>query len=101
MIYFSRGSLPWQGLKAATDDEWDKLVKEKKINTSVEELCCDLPGAFTSYFNHVRTLEFDSRPNYSYLRKLFRDLFVSKGFEYDNVFDWTVKKFIMIHGSMD
>ncbi|KAF3354155.1 hypothetical protein VdG1_07620 [Verticillium dahliae VDG1] len=32
-------------------------------------------------------------PDYSYLRKLFRDLFVREGFQYDYVFDWTVYKY--------
>ncbi|SLM36806.1 casein kinase i [Lasallia pustulata] len=96
LIYFCRGSLPWQGLKAQTEDEKYELVKEKKINTPIEDLCRGLPKAFASYFKHVRTLGFDDRPDYSYLRKLFRNLFVRKGLEYDHVFDWTIKKFLMI-----
>lgn len=30
------------------------------------------------------------QPDYSYLRKLFRDLFVREAFQYDYVFDWSV-----------
>ena len=101
MIYFARGSLPWQGLKAPTEDERNDLIKEKKLNISVDDLCCDLPKEFATYLKYVRDLGFDEQPNYSYLRKLFRDLFVSKGFEYDRVFDWTIKKFFMIHGGTD
>jgi hypothetical protein len=101
MIYFCRGSLPWRGLKASTEDERNERVKEKKMNTSIEDLCRGLPDAFASYFNHVRTLGFDDQPDYSYLRKLFRDLFVREGFEYDHVFDWTVRKFNMIYGNVD
>jgi len=71
------------------------------MNTSIEDLCHGLPDAFTSYFNYVRTLGFDEQPDYSNLRKLFHDLFVRKGFEYDHVFDWTVKKFNMIYGNID
>ena len=33
------------------------------------------------------------KPDYSYLRKIFRDLFVREGFQYDYVFDWTVYKY--------
>lgn len=101
LIYFCRGSLPWQGLKAQTEDEKYELVKEKKINTPIEDLCRGLPKAFASYFKHVRTLGFDDRPDYSYLRKLFRNLFVRKGLEYDHVFDWTIKKFLMMYDSFD
>ena len=67
MIYFCRGSLPWQGLKAPTEDERNELVKEKKINTPIEDLCRGLTDAFSGYFQYVRTLRFDDRPNYSYL----------------------------------
>jgi casein kinase I family protein HRR25 len=101
LIYFARGSLPWQGLKAAAEDERNDLIKEKKLNISVDDLCGDLPKEFATYLKCVRDLGFDDQPNYSYLRKLFRDLFVSKGFEYDHVFDWTIKKFFMIHGGID
>jgi len=31
------------------------------------------------------------QPDYSYLRKLFRDLFVREAFQYDYVFDWSVQ----------
>jgi len=36
----------------------------------------------------VRSLRFDDRPDYDYLKRLFRELFFRKGFSYDNMFDW-------------
>jgi hypothetical protein len=87
MISFYRGSLPWQGLKASADDKWNEVIKEKKMSTRIEDLCHGFPNAFASYFKHIQALESDDRPDYSYLRKLFRDLFVCGGFQYDNVFD--------------
>lgn len=62
MIYFCCGSLPWQGLKAATEDARNVLVKEKKMNNSIENLCRGLPDAFTSYFKHVQTLKLTTGP---------------------------------------
>jgi hypothetical protein len=47
---------------------------------------------FALYFNYVRSLRFDDKPDYSYLRKLFRDLFVAQGFLYDYMFDWSLMK---------
>jgi len=101
MIYFVRGSLPWQGLKAATEDGRNERIKEKKMNIPIEDLCRDLPKEFATYLKYVRNLGFDERPNYFYLRKLLRDLFVRNGFQYDNVFDWTIKKFFMIYDDID
>jgi len=43
---------------------------------------------FRSYFEHVRSLRFEDRPDYDYLKRLFRELFFRKGFSYDNMFDW-------------
>ena len=80
IIYFCRGSLPWQGLKAATEDEKNELIKEKKMNTPIEDLCRGFPDAFTSYLKYVQTLMFDDRPNYSCLRKLSRNPFIYEGF---------------------
>lgn len=42
------------------------------------------------YFEHVRSLGFEDRPDYDYLKRLFRELFFRKGFTYDNVYDWDV-----------
>lgn len=43
---------------------------------------------FAAYFEHIRSLRFEDRPDYDYLKRLFRELFFRKGFSYDNVFDW-------------
>jgi hypothetical protein len=93
-VYFARGSLPWQGLKAATDDEKDARIKEMKESLSGEALCDGfLPGEFAAYIDYTRRLAFGDKPDYSYLRRLFHGLFRVEGFEYDYAFDWTVLLF--------
>ncbi|KAK2592414.1 hypothetical protein QQS21_009897 [Conoideocrella luteorostrata] len=94
LLYFVRGSLPWQGLKAATGEEKNKMIKEKKESLSGEQLCeGHLPDEFAEYINYTRSLNFDDKPDYAYLRGLLHRLFISRGFSYDNVFDWTEKRF--------
>lgn len=93
MLYFCRGSLPWQGLKAATKKQKYDRIMEKKMTTPTEVLCRGFPSEFAIYLNYTRSLRFDDKPDYSYLRKIFRDLFVREGFQYDYVFDWTVYKY--------
>lgn len=44
LMYFNRGSLPWQGLRAATKRQKYEIISEKKMSTSVEELCRGYPG---------------------------------------------------------
>ncbi|KAG8701449.1 serine/threonine protein kinase [Ceratobasidium sp. 394] len=54
-----------------------------------------MPGAPTKLkvlLNYCRVPRFDDKPDYSYLRKLFRDLFVREGYQYNYVFDWSVQR---------
>jgi len=41
--------------------------------------------------NYCRSLKFADKPDYSYLRKMFKDLFFREGYAYDHNFDWTLK----------
>ncbi|CAN8324467.1 unnamed protein product [Cochlearia groenlandica] len=93
LMYFLRGSLPWQGLKAGTKKQKYDKISEKKMLTSVESLCKSHPSEFTSYFHYCRSLRFEDKPDYSYLRRLFRDLFIREGYQLDYVFDWTILKY--------
>jgi hypothetical protein len=42
-MYFLRGSLPWQNLKAATKRQKYERISEKKMATPIEELCKGYP----------------------------------------------------------
>eukprot|EP01055_Gregarina_sp_Pseudo9_P000603 Gregarina_sp_Pseudo_9__602@NODE_1385_length_1644_cov_104_755763_g1291_i0_p1_GENE_NODE_1385_length_1644_cov_104_755763_g1291_i0NODE_1385_length_1644_cov_104_755763_g1291_i0_p1_ORF_typecomplete_len343_score47_76Pkinase/PF00069_25/5_6e37Pkinase_Tyr/PF07714_17/8_9e21Pkinase_fungal/PF17667_1/3_3e13Kdo/PF06293_14/9_7e08RIO1/PF01163_22/4e06Kinaselike/PF14531_6/3_9e06WaaY/PF06176_11/4_8e06APH/PF01636_23/0_0085PIP49_C/PF12260_8/0_071PIP49_C/PF12260_8/4_6e03FTA2/PF13095_6/0_064YrbLPhoP_reg/PF10707_9/0_095 len=91
LMYFNRGSLPWQGLKAGNKkDKYDKIM-EKKMSTSVEALCRSFPFEFVTYLNYCRSLRFEDRPDYAYLRRLFKDLFFREGYQYDFIFDWSLQ----------
>lgn len=90
LMYFLRGSLPWQGLKAATKKHKYEKICEKKLCTPMEVLCKGFPKAFITYFEYCRSLRFDERPDYGHLRKLFREVFQECGFVFDYVYDWTL-----------
>ncbi|XP_044471935.1 casein kinase 1-like protein 3 [Mangifera indica] len=93
LLYFLRGSLPWQGLKAATKKQKYDKICEKKVSTPIEVLCKSHPVEFASYFHYCHSLTFDQRPDYGFLKRLFRDLFTREGFEFDYIFDWTILKY--------
>ncbi|XP_012089343.1 casein kinase 1-like protein 10 isoform X3 [Jatropha curcas] len=99
LMYFLRGSLPWQGLKAGTKKQKYDKISEKKMLTPVEVLCKSYPSEFISYFHYCRSLCFEDKPDYSYLKRLFRDLFVREGYQFDYVFDWTILKYPQIGSS--
>jgi len=90
LMYFNRGSLPWQGLKANGKKEKYEKIMEKKMSTPVEVLCKHFPSEFVTYLNYCRSLRFEDRPDYAYLRRLLKDLFFREGYQYDFVFDWTI-----------
>ena len=46
LMYFNLGSLPWQGLKAATKLQKHERISEKKLSTPVEVLCRGYPSMF-------------------------------------------------------
>ncbi|ORX44659.1 kinase-like protein [Piromyces finnis] len=87
-MYFLRGSLPWQGLKAATNKQKYERICEKKQTTTLDELCGEFPNEFKIYMNYVRTLKFDEQPDYEYLRNLFNKVLSRMGEIDDGVFDW-------------
>ncbi|THU57530.1 hypothetical protein C4D60_Mb03t04490 [Musa balbisiana] len=96
LMYFLRGSLPWQGLKAGNKKQKYDKISEKKMLTPVEALCRSYPSEFISYFHYCRSLRFEDKPDYSYLKRLFRDLFIREGYQFDYVFDWTILKYPQI-----
>ena len=91
LIYFLRGSLPWQGL-GHLDCSGKDIVAENKQQISVDELCHGLPMEFSSLLNYSRSLPFDAKPNYHYLFDLFDNLLLREseglGGNVDMLFDW-------------
>ena len=89
LMYFLKGSLPWQGLRAVTKEEKYAKILQKKRSTTIDSLCRGFPPEFALYFNYVRSLGFEERPDYAYLRKIFRNVYIRERFKNDDVFDWT------------
>ncbi|XP_056022987.1 casein kinase I-like isoform X4 [Ostrea edulis] len=87
-MYFLRGSLPWQGLKADTLKERYQKIGDTKRATPIEVLCENFPEEFAQYLRYVRRLDFFETPDYDYLRRLFTDLMYQKSYECDWNFDW-------------
>ncbi|KAK8541547.1 hypothetical protein V6N13_137842 [Hibiscus sabdariffa] len=99
LLYFLRGSLPWQGLKTGTKKQKYDRITEKKVSTPIEVLCKSYPSEFVAYFHYCRSLRFEDKPDYSYLKRLFRDLFIREGYQFDYIFDWTLLKYPQISSS--
>eukprot|EP00069_Balaena_mysticetus_P015184 bmy_09009T0 len=94
-MYFLRGSLPWQGLKADTLKERYQKIGDTKRATPIEVLCENFPEEMATYLRYVRRLDFFEKPDYDYLRKLFTDLFDRKGYMFDYEYDWIGKQLVV------
>lgn len=90
LIYFLKGSLPWQGLKAKNNKEKYDRITDKKLNTKVALLCKDLPEDLLHMVNYTRGLKFDEKPDYEYLRKMIMSMAEKEKVEFDNKFDWSI-----------
>jgi serine/threonine protein kinase len=75
LLYFLKGSLPWQGLQGRTKEEKYNRIKDKKVQTTIEELVRGVAEeqTFGEYLYYCRNLRFDEKPDYQYLRRLFRE----------------------------
>lgn len=91
MIYFLKGKLPWQGIPAKTKKSKYNKIKEKKISTSVDDLCKGLPKEFGKYMHYCRNLKFEEKPDYEILRKFLQDLSERMNYEHDYYYDWILK----------
>ncbi|RKP23767.1 kinase-like domain-containing protein [Syncephalis pseudoplumigaleata] len=87
-MYFLRGGLPWQGLKAATNKQKYEKIGEKKQTTAIKDLCEGFPEEFAIYLTYVRKLGFEETPDYDYLRGLFTKVLQRIGETEDGVLDW-------------
>ncbi|KAK7454438.1 Palmitoylated plasma membrane-bound casein kinase [Stygiomarasmius scandens] len=87
-MYFLRGGLPWQGLRAATNKQKYEKIGEKKQSTPIAELCEGFPEEFSIYMNYVRKLGFEETPDYDFLRELFSKVLKTLDEKEDGVFDW-------------
>ena len=64
------------------------LVGEMKIQCNTPDLVADLPHEFLLFMQHLQTLRYADRPNYSYLHSLMDDLFRKIGGDDATPFDW-------------
>ncbi len=98
LMYFLRGSLPWQGLKIRPDEDHYQKIFEKKKSTSIQDLCKGFPSKFfiildefCDYFEYVVGLSFTADPDYDYLKNLFISIINNHCQKIKHDFDWNNK----------
>ncbi|EDW12792.1 casein kinase I [Drosophila mojavensis] len=87
LMYFLRGSLPWQGLSGPRHQKYEMLA-ERKQSTKPEDLCKGYPDEFAAYLIYCRNVRFETQPNYLGLRRSFSDLIARLRYVHDDGYDW-------------
>jgi len=90
MIYLFKGSLPWQGLPAPSKKSKYELIMQKKMETELDTLCSGMPIEFKKYLEYCKKLKFEEKPDYHFLKRMFKELFIREGYENDSVYDWVL-----------
>ncbi|KAI0792757.1 kinase-like domain-containing protein, partial [Abortiporus biennis] len=88
LLYLLHGELPWQGICAPSISAKLLQIGEMKRGQHFTQLLQRSPKFFTPFFQHCRSLEFESKPDYVYLQQLLRDAMAEHGWEYDWEYDW-------------
>ena len=88
-VYFLKGILPWQNLKAQNKTEKYEKIMQKKLATPINLLCGGLPTEFEKYLTYCRGMKFNERPDYGFIVKIFKELAIKQGLTYDYVYDWS------------
>lgn len=92
LIYLAKGKLPWENLQEATTSTKKEALIKVKVHLALEHLCDGIPNVFLQYMTYVKGLAFTAKPDYAYVKKIFRDFFIENQFVHDNAFEWRFQK---------
>lgn len=84
LIEFAKGYLPWRKIK-------DKdQIGEMKMQFNNADLVADLPVEFLLFMQHLQSLKYEDKPDYSYIQNLFNELYRKIGADENTLFDWEI-----------
>ena len=87
LLYFLKGSLPWQGVKESDKSKKSKKICDLKETLTLQELCKDVPEFMFKIMRYIRFLRFIECPDYEYLRKLMYNYLIRQ--DNQNIdYDW-------------
>ncbi|KAI0321750.1 kinase-like domain-containing protein [Amylostereum chailletii] len=87
-LFFYHGRLPWQGIYAPTIPWKFQRIGEMKSAKVFQDLLLHSPPEFDAYFQHVRGLAFEDKPDYALLSSIFERRMEEEGWKNDGAFDW-------------
>jgi len=76
------------GIKTNDKRKKYELIAMKKLNITSNELFKNLPKQYLILYNYIRSLKFNEKPDYFYIRSQIRSLFLKYNYKYDYIYDW-------------
>ena len=95
ILYFIMKKLPWQGVKATTQQNRYKKIYYIKKKLIEYESFKDLPNEIQNFYKNIKKLNFKEEPNYALLKGYFKDLLAINNFQEDDNFSWVNNKFLI------
>lgn len=93
LLYLASGTLPWLEIHVPSGGDENQLVADMQESLSPEALCEGLPAEFAQFIGYAWSLAFRAKPDYRRLQRWIDAMFRAGGFNHDNVFDWTERRF--------
>ncbi|KAL0265758.1 UNVERIFIED_CONTAM: hypothetical protein PYX00_011473 [Menopon gallinae] len=95
LVFLAKKTLPWIGINAATGKEKNFLIGKVKDETDEASLCRGIEGGkyLARYIRYAKSLGFDERPNYDFLRSLFDKMLRQRSLEYES--DWLFRDYFV------
>lgn len=73
LMYLFMGNLPWKNINFNNEEDKNNKILELKININYSEH--NIPDEFILYINYCRSMKFEDKPNYNYLKCLLYNLY--------------------------
>eukprot|EP00826_Nyctotherus_ovalis_P055755 TRINITY_DN7439_c0_g1_i10.p1 TRINITY_DN7439_c0_g1~~TRINITY_DN7439_c0_g1_i10.p1 ORF type:complete len:225 (+),score=50.62 TRINITY_DN7439_c0_g1_i10:371-1045(+) len=102
LVYFAKGTLPWQDIKAVEKKLKYTRVMEVKMTVPPEVLCKGMPSKllvlpieeFVTLFYYIKSLRFEALPDYEHIRDLLNKINVDIKLYNKRLFDWILPQVV-------
>ena len=90
LLYLMRGSLPWDNINEESEINEILIIYKMKQYMTPEKMFNELPPQMIKFYKYCKSLDFEQKPNYKYLRSLLISILKHIGEKNDLHFSWII-----------
>ena len=90
LLYLMKGTLPWDKLKETSEINEILIIYKMKQYMPADIMFKELPSQMSDFYKYCKSLNFEQKPNYNYLRKLLINILEYIGEKNDLYFSWII-----------